>query len=216
MLGAPLGAKARLPALLVSRRAAYIDDAPGAGLARRRDHRDRSAVVDALEGQAAARVLDRIAVELRRVDGDLRPGHRRLKRSRVGHVSTDELRAGPRQARAYCVGIARQHAHPGRIAQAPHDRPANKTRAARDRDGDAIHVQMLTLIFASGFARFPSSARPIRGERAAAMPAGGAHADAVAALAQSPALAPGPRTWSGHRERPGPRRRAASDEIAKP
>ncbi len=67
-LGAPLGAKARMSAVLVGGGAADVDELKNAGLLRRSDQRDRAAVVDSLEGEASARIFDRITVELDGID----------------------------------------------------------------------------------------------------------------------------------------------------
>jgi len=60
-------------------------------LLRRVDQRDRAAVVDSLEGEAATRVFDRIAVELDRIDNRVRAQERVLQRRGLSDIDANKL-----------------------------------------------------------------------------------------------------------------------------
>ena len=66
-------------AVLVGGGAADVDELLDAGLLRGIDERDHAAVVDSLEGEAAARIFDRVAVELDRIDDRARALERILE-----------------------------------------------------------------------------------------------------------------------------------------
>ena len=65
---------------------------------RRVEQRDRAAIVDALEGQAAARILDRVAFELDRIDDRVRALERVLQRCRLGDLGAHEFDVGQIEA----------------------------------------------------------------------------------------------------------------------
>src|SRR5580692_8929536 len=100
-------------AVLIDRGAADVDELLDAGLLRGVDQRDYAAIVDSLEGEAAARIFDRVTVELDRIDDRARALERVGERCGLCDIDMNELDARQIQLRARLLRISREHAHFG-------------------------------------------------------------------------------------------------------